>query len=359
MKPILGGVPTKAQKKTPPPFLGVTVQESCSPQPSCTESFDLGGEDIQPLEDPECTSGMEGQGSQQLQAAPVTIHATVPVTADKPSQSAEGATGTSVIMASKTSQSAEGATGTSVIMAPTPGLHLPASELGEDGHVLPLCSLKCFPAWAMKVGSKELNDLLPKTLPIVPGVVGNRSTALLSLEFKKFIPKGQLSDSQVHLQMASNIQVALRKALIHPSIEKSLLSPPTAAHHPGLVTVDDLRCLSPADQMTLNAKGIEFFFPILQGHLVEGTKVQQYLLSGLVFGWYPSPSHFCQKKVAKDTCQWLTYLADQITKHDGSSDTFQSSNSITMCPFKNCLSMCSSQQTAVKHAMREWKCPGN
>ena len=133
MKPILGGVPTKAQKKTPPPFLGVMVQESCSPQPSCTESFDLGGEDIQPLEDPECTSGMEGQGSQQLQAAPVTIHATVPVTADKPSQSAEGATGTSVITAGKTSQSAEGATGTSVIMAPAPGSHLPAPELREEG----------------------------------------------------------------------------------------------------------------------------------------------------------------------------------------------------------------------------------
>ncbi len=195
MKPILGGVPTKAQKKTPPPFLGVMVQESCSPQPSCTESFDLGGEDIQPLEDPECTLGTEGQGSQQLQAAPVTVHATVPVMADKPSQSAEGATGTSVIM------------------APAPGSHLPAPELGEDGHVLPPCSLKCFPAphpmWAMKVGSKELNDLLLKTLPIVPGVVGNRSTTLLSLEFKKFVPKGQLSDSQVCLQMASNIQVAL------------------------------------------------------------------------------------------------------------------------------------------------------
>ncbi len=120
----------------------------------------------------------------------------------------------------------------------------------------------------MKVGSKELDDLLPKTLPIVLGVVGNRSTALLSLEFKKFVPKGQLSDSQVRLQMASNIQVALQKALIHPSIEKSLLSPPMAAHHPGLVMVDDLRCLSPADRTTLNAKGIKFFFPILQGHLV-------------------------------------------------------------------------------------------
>ncbi len=338
MKLTLGSVPTKAQKKTPPPpCLSVMVQESRSPQESCTKSFDLRGEDIQPPVDLDCSLGTEGLSGQQLQTAPVTICATAPVMADK------------------TSQSAEGAMGASVITAPAPESHLPSPELGEDGRVLPPCSLKCFPAphpaWAMQVGNKELNDLLPKTLPIVPGVVGNRSTTLLSLDFEKFIPKGRLSDSQAHLQTASNIQVALRKALIHPAVERSLLSPPTAAHHPGLVTVEDLRCLSPADRTTLNADGIEFFFPVLQGHLLGGTKIQQYLLACLVFGWYPA--HFRQKKVAKETRERLTYLADHITEHDGGSATFQSCKTITMCPFKDCLFMCSSQYTVVKHAMWE------
>ena len=98
-------------------------------------------------------------------------------------------------------------------------------------------------------------------------------------------------------------------------------------------------------------EGIKFFFPILRGHLIGGLKIQQYLLACLVFGWYPS--HFRQKKVAKEMKDQMTFLADRIKKYDGGSDTFQSCNSITMCPFKDCLFICSSQYSAVKHAMLE------
>ena len=80
-------------------------------------------------------------------------------------------------------------------------------------------------------------------------------------------------------------------------------------------------------------------------------KIQQYLLSCLIFGWYPS--HFRQKKVAKETREQLTRLADHITELDGGSDTFQSCQSITICLFKDCLFMCLSQYAAVKHAMRK------
>ncbi len=117
------------------------------------------------------------------------------------------------------------------------------------------------------------------------------------------------------------------------------------------MTIDDLRCLSPAERKTFEVEGINFFFPILRGHLVGGPKVQQYLLACLVFGWYPS--QFRQKKVAKEMKDQMTFLADRIKKYNGSSDTFQSCNSITMCPFKDCLFICSSQYSAVKHAMLE------
>ncbi len=244
---------------------------------------------------------------------------------------------------------------TDVITAPATKSCLPAPALTEDGHVLTPCTVECFPAphpdWTMQVGNKDLDDHLLKDLPIVPGVTGNRSTALLSLGFDWFIPKEQLSDPQAHLQMATNIQVALWKALIHPAVEGSLLPAPDADHHLGLVTMEDLRCLSSADRENLKDKGVEFFFPVLRGHLVEGTKIQQYLLSCLIFGWYPS--HFHQKKVAKETRKQLTRLADRITELDGGSDTFQSCQSITICPFKDCLFMCSSQYAAVKHAMRK------
>ena len=145
--------------------------------------------------------------------------------------------------------------------------------------------------------------------------------------------------------------MALWKALVHPDVEGSLLPPPTNERHPGLVTVDDLRCLSPAERKAFEAEGIKFFFPVLWGHLVGDPKIQQYLLACLVFGWYPS--HFRQKKVAKEMKDQMTFLADRIKKYDGSSDTFQSCNSITMCPFKDCLFICSSQYSAVKHAMLE------
>ena len=203
----------------------------------------------------------------------------------------------------------------------------------------------------MEVTHKDLNDRLLESLPAVRGVTGNRGTTLLSLDFGEFIPKGEMSDSQACLWTAANIQVALRKALVHPDIEGSLLPPPSDERHPGLVTIDDLRCLSLAERKTFEAEGIKFFFPILQKHLVGGPKIQQYLLVCLVFGWYPS--HFRQKKVAKEMKDQMTFLADRIKKYDGGSDTFQSCNSITMCPFKDCLFICSSQYSAVKHAMLE------
>ncbi len=78
-------------------------------------------------------------------------------------------------------------------------------------------------------------------------------------------------------------------------------------------------------------------------------KIQQYLLACLVFRWYPA--HFRQKKVAKDTISKLGSLSKWINELDGGLATFQSCNAITMCPFPDCLYMCSSQYTAVKHAM--------
>ncbi len=115
--------------------------------------------------------------------------------------------------------------------------------------------------------------------------------------------------------------------------------------------VDDLRCLSKDDRATLSKNGIDFLFPVLHEHLVGGSsKSQQYLLSCRVFGWYPS--HFRQKKLSKEMHEQLTYLSDQIDKLDGRSATFQASKSLTMCPFPDCLYMCSSQYAAVKHAMR-------
>ncbi len=51
------------------------------------------------------------------------------------------------------------------------------------------------------------------------------------------------------------------------------------------------------------------------------------------------------------TQEQLTLLADCIEKYDDGSTTFQSSKSLTMCPFLDCLYMCSSQYVAVKHVM--------
>ncbi len=49
------GIRMKVQKKTPPPFL--SEQECRSPPHSCTESFELGGDDVPPLEDHEESDG--------------------------------------------------------------------------------------------------------------------------------------------------------------------------------------------------------------------------------------------------------------------------------------------------------------
>ena len=204
--------------------------------------------------------------------------------------------------------------------------------------------MDCFPAphpdWAIEIGEKELNDLLPSTLPVVPGVMGNRSTSLLSLDFGKFIPKEKLSDMEVRLCTATNIQKVLRKALVHPSVEGSLHPAPTVDRHPGLVTVEDLRCLSQEERTKFSTDGIEFFFPISWDHITGGPtgharKIQQYLLACLVFGWYPA--HFCQKKVAKDTISKLGSLSKRINELDRGLATFQSCNTITMCPFPDCL----------------------
>ena len=110
-----------------------------------------------------------------------------------------------------------------------------------------------------------MNDLFPSTLPVVPGVAGNRSTSLLSLDFGKFIPKEKLSAAEVRLRTATSIQKALRKALVHPSVKKSLHPAPTMDWHPGLVTIEDLRCLSEKERAKLSADGIKFFFPISRG----------------------------------------------------------------------------------------------
>ncbi len=242
-----------------------------------------------------------------------------------------------------------------IITASTSKLRIPMPELTEDGRVLPPCTVKSFPVphpdWKIQQ-EKELSDLLPKSLPTVPGVSGNRSTACLHLEFKQFVPKESLSELQAHLQTATNIQKALRTALIHPAVEQSLLPTPTSDHHPGLVTVEDLRCLTKDDHGALSKNGVEFFYLVLCEHLLSGSvKSQQYLLSCLVFGWYPS--HFCQKKLSQAMYKDLTLLADRILKFDDKSTTFQSSKSLTMCPFVDCFHMCSSQYAAVKHAMRE------
>ncbi len=322
MEQLPVGIHMKAQKKMPPPFL--SEQECHSPSHSCTESFELGGDDVPPLEDCEESDGW------QLQTALSAVLDNTP-------------------------QKTEGTSDADATTASTTTSRLPAPQLTEDGRVLPPCTVECFPAphpdWVMEVTHKDLNDCLLESLPAVQGVTGNRSTTLLSLDFGEFIPKGEMNDSQARLRTAANIQVALRKALVHPDVEGSLLPPPTDERHPGLVTIDDLRCLSPAERKTFEAEGIKFFFPILQGHLVGGPKIQQYLLACLVFGWYPS--QFRQKKVAKEMKDQMTFLADRIKKYDGGLDTFQSCNSITMCPFKDCLFICSSQYSAVKHAMLE------
>ncbi len=324
MKLAPGGFRTNSQRKSPPPFVSDTVGEV--PQ-SATESFDLGGGDPQLPDVPEELDGP------LLQAVPLTVQ-------------------------DSALPSAEGAMNTQVTTAPITASNLPAPQLTEDGRVLPPCTVDCFPAlhpdWAIRIGEKELNDLLPSTLPVVPGVVGNRSTSLLSLDFGRFIPKEKLSAAEVCLRTATSIQKVLQKALVHPSVEESLHPAPTVDWHPGLVTIEDLRCLSKKERMKFSADGIEFFFPISRDHITGGPtghacKIQQYLLACLVFGWYPA--HFRQKKVAKDTISKLSSLSKWINELDGGLATFQSCNSITMCPFSDCLYMCSSQYAAVKYAM--------
>ncbi len=324
-KPPPGGFLTKAQRKTPLLFAVDNAEDN--PQ-SATESFDLGGGDFQPPEEP------EEQDDQQLQMATSTVPSDAPL-------------------------NTEGATKVTATTAPATVSRLPVPQTTEGGRVLPPCTVSSFPAphpdWAIKVTEKDLSSLLPDDLPSVKGVKGNRSTALLKLDFDKFVPSEDLSDSEIHLCTADNIQKALRKALVHPEVEKSLLPPPTADRHPGLVTIEDLRCLSEKDQKALKALKIQFF-PILQDHITGGPsghshKVQQYLLAGLVFGWYPA--HFRQKKLDKVLIEDLGCLAQRIKRFDGGLSTFQSCNTLVMCPFPDCLYMCSSQYHAVKHAMLE------
>ena len=321
-----GGFCMKAQRKSPPPFVSDTAEETPL---SATESFDLGGADIQPPGEPEELDG------QQLRTATSTVQ-------------------------SDAAQDTEGATKAPATMASVKVSNLPVPQLTEDGRVLPPCTVSCFPAphpdWAIEIEERELNSLLPDDLPAVPGVKGNQSLSLLSLDFGKFVPMEELSDSQIHLHTAMNIQKALWKALVHPAVEGSLHPPPTTDRHPGLVTIGDLRCLSKKEQMALEADGIQFFFPILQEHITGGPKghtckIQQYLLACMVFGWYPA--HFRQKKLAKETIKDLGSLSKRINNFDGGSHTFQSCNTLVMCPFPDCLYMCSSQPHAVKHAMSE------
>ena len=316
------GFRTKVQRKSPPPFVSDTAEETPL---SATESFDLGGADIQPSGEPEELDG------QQLRTATSTIQS-----------------------------DAEGAAKAPATMASVKVSNLPVPQLTEDGRVLPPCTVSCFPAphpdWAIEIEEKELNSLLPDDLPAVPGVKGNQSLSLLSLDFGKFVPMEELSDSQIHLHTAMNIQKALWKALVHPAVEGSLHPPPTTDRHPGLMTIGDLRCLSKKERAALEADGIQFFFPILQEHITGGPKghtrkIQQYLLACMVFGWYPA--HFCQKKLAKETIKDLGSLSKRINNFDGGSHTFQSCNTLVMCPFPDCLYMCSSQPHAVKHTMSE------
>ncbi len=250
MEPASHIVPTKAQRKTPPPSLVVTIQPSHSPQQSCTESFDHEGDEVQPFEDLDIALGAGGLDGQPAR----TVVATISTTADD------------------VSKSTEGATVAKVTTAPASKPKLAPPTLTEGGHVLPPCTIRSFPAphpgWKMEVGEKDLSSILPKSLPFVQGVSGNRNSALLELDFKWFIPGGQLTDSQIRLQNAANIQQALWPALIHPSVEKSLLSPPTANNHPGLVTVEDLRCLSPDSRANIKANGVEFFYPALPQHFI-------------------------------------------------------------------------------------------
>ncbi len=323
------GFRTKAQRKSPPTFVSDTAEEAPL---SATKSFDLGGTDFQPPGEP------DEQDGQQLRTATSTVQ-------------------------SDASQNTEGTTKTPATTVPAKVSSLPAPQLTEDGWVLPPCTISCFPAphpdWAIEIveiEEKELNSLLLDGLPAVPGVRGNQSLSLLSLDFRKFLPKEELSDSQIHLRTATNIQKALWKALVHPTVVKSLRLPSTTDRHPGLLTIEDLRCLSKKEWTALEEGEIQFFFLILQEHITGGPKghtckIQQYLLACLVFGWYPA--HFRQKKLAKETIKDLGALSKWINNFDGGSQTFQSSNSLVMCPFPDCLYMCSSQPHAVKHAMLE------
>ncbi len=76
MEPFGGGIRTKAQRKSPPPYVGDTAEE---PPLSATESFDFGGADVQTMEEP------EERDARQLQTVISTIQGDV-------SPDAEGAT---------------------------------------------------------------------------------------------------------------------------------------------------------------------------------------------------------------------------------------------------------------------------
>ncbi len=180
VKPISCRVPTKAQWKMPPPDLSVAIQLSHSPQQSCTESFDLGGDEVPPPEDPDRTLEAEEQDDQP----PRTVSATVSTTISKPFSSTD---------ANSDSQCTEGATAIKVITASTSKPRLPMPKLMEDGCVLPPCTVKSFPAphpaWKIQIGERELSDLLPKSLPIVPGVLGNRSMLSWNWSFNGSFPR--------------------------------------------------------------------------------------------------------------------------------------------------------------------------
>ena len=111
MKLFPGGFCMKAQRKLPPPFVSDTVEEA--PQ-SATESFDLGGSDLQLPDVPEELDG------QSLQTILSTVQDSTP-------------------------PSAEGATNTQVTTAPVITSNLPAPQLTKDGRVLPLVLWTVFP----------------------------------------------------------------------------------------------------------------------------------------------------------------------------------------------------------------------
>ncbi len=159
---------TKAERKTPPGGQDLTTVQAGSPKHSGTESFDLGGDEVPPPEDPDRMIEAGQQDDQPPPTVSATVSAAVPTPISKPPSSADATSDT---------QSTGGATAVKVITASTSKPRLPMPELMEDGHVLPPCTVKSFPAphptWKIQRGERERSDILPKSLPIVPGVLGN------------------------------------------------------------------------------------------------------------------------------------------------------------------------------------------